>query len=249
MKVAVCFFGLNRSLSKTYVSIEASIFNALRDARISYSTFAALMNPKNGYTNPRSGEVNISPEVDSLDSLALDHLVLLDQDEFDKNINLDSLGLPGHVDAYGDQNQSTLNIFRELFSINQVYKLSESINQKFDAYLFLRPDLMYHDKFDLQRYLNLIATKGPYTLLTPSWQKWWGLNDRFAIAGSVAARIYGERIFFIDRYLNEVGGPIHAEKMLLYVAQKNQLNYEFYISETASRVRGSGEIRNENFLI
>jgi hypothetical protein len=246
MKIAICFFGLNRSLSITHKSIEDNIFKPLDSIGAEYNIFTALMNPKSGYSNLRSGELRLLPEQDSLKFLNSDELLLLDQDNFDQNINFN---LPPEIDAYGDQHHSTMNIFRELFSINQAYELACTSGDKFDAFVFLRPDLFYHDRFNFEKYISLIKNNGPATLLTPAWQKWQGLNDRFAIAGNVAAIAYGARLFFIDTFLNETKLKLHAEIMLLYLAHKNSLNIAYDLTEKASRVRGNGVIKDENFQI
>lgn len=249
MKVAICFFGLNRSLSITAPSINISVYQQLQKAGIEYDVYAALMFPKSGINNQRSGEVACVPEVDSLTALQTKNLVLVDQDEFDHNTDLVSLGLVETNDAYHDGHASSRNQLRELHSINLSYNLAVQSGQHYDAFIFLRPDLYYHEPFNFLAYLGGNSAVDPSSFITPAWQQWFGLNDRMAICGTRAASVYASRLSYVPRFLSMTQEALHAERMLLFVAIDNALHYTQFSNERASRVRANGEFAEEQFIL
>ncbi|MBV1776443.1 hypothetical protein KSF73_12065 [Burkholderiaceae bacterium DAT-1] len=244
VRVAVCFFGLNRSLSVTLPSIERNIFGALKAAGCEYRVFGGLMMPSTGFSNARSGEVNCMPEMDTLASIPFANLVGIDQGAFDQTINY-GLFRPHHDHEYRDDFASIRNILRELFSIRTVY--SSVPKGEFDYFLFVRLDLYYHTPLDIVHAVNASQQYQGNVILTPGWQLWGGLNDRFAFAPARVAEVYGHRLDMIPTYLNEVDEPLQAERMLLYTFMRLGVHHEAYLGMIASRVRGNKQIQPEFF--
>ncbi|MBF0544785.1 MAG: hypothetical protein HQM08_10145 [Candidatus Riflebacteria bacterium] len=202
------------------------------------------MNPSGGFSNVRSGEINCMQEVQSLATIHFSDLVLIDQDSFDKTINY-KIFSPHHDSEYQDGYASIRNILREMFSIRTVYSMVPK--DKFDYLLFLRLDLFYHTALNLKHAIEVCGNTEGRAILTPSWQRWGGLNDRFAFAPTQCAEVYGHRLDAVPQYLAEVNEPLQAERMLLYTFMRKGVEYNHYLEMLASRVRGNKNIQPEFF--
>jgi hypothetical protein len=88
------------------------------------------------------------------------------------------------------------NVFRQGNSLREAYnyllteKRKEQSNNDIDVYIFARPDTFLMSPIDVPC-LGL----GDDEIWVPSRNSWWGINDRFAIAGSHAANVYANRIY------------------------------------------------------
>ena len=125
MRVAVCFYGINRSLSLTFPSIQSCIYEPLQQLGIEFDVFTALMHPKQGFSNPRSHEKDCSTEIESVNLLRSKSMVFLDQEDFDRKVDYASYALTPERDQYNDGHASSRNIFRAMFSLKCAYGLSE----------------------------------------------------------------------------------------------------------------------------
>ena len=64
MKVALCFWGLTRSLKYTIDSIKKNILQPLDDGDIEYKIFVHTFSFKSKYHNPRADEHNLTLDFD-----------------------------------------------------------------------------------------------------------------------------------------------------------------------------------------
>ncbi|HEU5078234.1 MAG TPA: hypothetical protein VFT72_03440 [Opitutaceae bacterium] len=248
MKCCFCFFGLNRSLSKTIASIEQRIFGPVREAGIEFAVYAAFMDPGETFTNYRSGEVGCAPERGSEQLLGAKKIVMIDQTKADQQ--LDQSKAFSSRDPWGDHYTSVRNACRALVSLDAVTTLWEENETNVDetVFVYLRPDMIYHDSLPLQDILTAFQKYGPNLFLTPFWATFGGLNDRMAVLGSHAARAYGHRIQIMDTFLTEVGAGMHAETFVHYVASKIPTALDQpALQLTASRLRSNGKLRREYF--
>ena len=247
MRVAVCFYGINRSLSLTFPSIQSCIYEPLQQLGIEFDVFTALMHPKQGFSNPRSHEKDCSTEIESVNLLRSKSMVFLDQEDFDSKVDYASYALTPERDQYNDGHASSRNIFRAMFSLKCAYGLSEK-SGAYDYYLFLRPDLLYQDVVDFSKYLRPDAEASQDALYTPAWGQWGGLNDRMAIAGRRAAWVYGQRFDHIRIFLETTQEPLNPEKMLLFVALLQRLDYASFLSERTTRIRSNMTYIQEAYI-
>lgn len=236
-KIAICFFGITRSLSFTIESIKRNVIvptKELGDVKV----ICHFFNQKE-INNPRSGEqLKLDPEEYKL--LAPDFIKLEKPNSFlaDSDFN----NVIGFGDAFGDNNFSTKNLFHQLWSISQVTDSARVWGA--DIVVFVRPDILYHDSFQ-DALEQAIAIDEP-RVYAPNWQHWDGVNDRFAIAvGSKAIESYGKRYNKILEYCTKTNSPLHSEKLLDYSLKKID---RYFIKHRASRVRASGERKQELFL-
>lgn len=238
-RISVCFFGIIRALDHTIASIEDQILTPAREMG-EVKIYSHLFRQE-FVSNPRSGE---SGHVD-----LKGHRVLnsdwLEIEEPDQCLPLyDFEKLKAHGDRWGDSSRSLRNLVHQLHSLKTVTKAALAPGA--DAYLFVRPDLAYHDSF---RDEIKAALARPETHIgTPNWQHWGhGFNDRFAIAsGDAAAKAYGMRVRDIEAFLESNPTGLHGESLVKFVLKKRGIRPHFFRLR-ASRVRVNGEAADEDF--
>lgn len=163
--------------------------------------------------------------------------LIINQSEVDKIIGKINLDL--YTDNWGDNHQSTRNLFRQLYSIKQGFEVALNSNSNYDYYFFFRPDLMYIDKFNFSKYLDCLkSSNGKGRIITPDWTTSGGLNDRYALCDRAAANVYAKRFDIAMSYLREKN-EIHSEKLLLHILKLEKINYFRLSTERAARVRAN----------
>jgi hypothetical protein len=237
LKIAVAFFGINRSLKHTIRSIEANILaplKAIGEVRV-YGHFFELLE----IDNPRSGEAtrleSAQHELISFDSVILDK-----PDGCLSRFNLEKIY--SAKDPYLDSYKSIKNLLHQLHSLDSVTELIRGSYEP-DAVAFVRPDLYYHDSFrgPMLRALRADANSA----FLPPWQTYGGYNDRFAICGAECYLAYGGRAKALNGYVG-AGRPLCAELFLYYALRKARVEI-FALDVPASRVRADGRMEDELF--
>jgi hypothetical protein len=244
MKVALCFWGLTRSLDYTRESIESCIFQPLRDAGIEYSIFLHTYTLYRPYTNVRAGEVGLQLKNTAWRDLQPTASIVENQDTVDKTLQLteyrscgDPWGTP-QSDPYGTLN----NHIRALWSLKQVTELWTSSTESFDAVIYLRPDMLYRRKLNIEWIRNLEDT----TLYMPNFHLIEGCNDRFAIGKPSVMRIYGGRFTGALEFSRRL--PLHSEKYLAFKLSLHNIHCN-YINFPFRRVRANGKIHEDDMLL
>lgn len=238
-KIAVCFFGITRSLSHTIKSIEKNILTpaqAVGEVR----KFGHFFEQKTVY-NPRSGE-NAELSINEHELLNLDHLELEPPELCLKDRDFKAISAFG--DSWNDSFSSLRNLIHQLHSLDRVTK--SAMEYEPDIMLFCRPDLLYHDDFTKELKYAVQKVTNPL-LICPNWQQSGGINDRFAIAcGAETAIQYGTRINSALDYCRAAQEPLHSEKLVRFVVNKNKITIR-KTSLRASRVRAGGNVKPESF--
>jgi hypothetical protein len=240
MKIAICFWGLNRSLKYTFNSIKTNIFDILKKNNIEYDIYVHTYNINRLYNNIRASENFCKIDNSSLDLLKPDYLLIDDQDEIDKELNLNEyrkFGCP-----WNSYNYETLNnLIRSLYSMNKIteklfYEIDNN-NKHYDAIIYSRPDVLYLNNFDIN-YLNINYN----TIKLVDYAK-YPVNDRFAICNTEIAKIYGTRYKEALNYSKIK--PLHSETFLYDILNKYKIKIE-EIHLVFHRVRANGIICYDN---
>jgi hypothetical protein len=237
-KIAICFFGITRSLTHTVSSIELNILAPARKLGevIVYSHFFL----QKDIINPRSGELG-ELDLDEQRLLPSDWLQLEEPDACLSDYDFDQLR--SHGDSWQDDFRSLRNLVHQLHSLNAVTKAA--LADGADICLFCRPDLTYHDS--LLRPLKLAAVTNVATVFLPYWQGNGGLNDRFAICvQKEAISAYGQRIQNAHAFCSTMAGPLNSEHLLAYSLSLAGVNI-CKIGNRASRTRLGGVKKYEDF--
>ncbi|RDV29192.1 hypothetical protein DXV75_01655 [Alteromonas aestuariivivens] len=235
-KIAVCFFGITRSLSHTIASIKENILE--HASRLGNSGTFAHFFDQAYIDNPRSGEKS-GLNRDEYQLLNADRVLLEPPKNILSNPKFEEICRFG--DLYDDKYQSLQNLFHQLWSLHCVTNLA--MKWQPDVVIFARPDLRYHDSLS-PLIAKALKSKSPMIQL-PNWQHWKGVNDRFAVAnGHSAIQAYGNRFTQVLDYCRHNHTPLHSEMFLKYALRNEKVTC---FSQRASRVRVSGEVRDEQF--
>ncbi|MCH7524886.1 MAG: hypothetical protein IIC74_07740 [Bacteroidetes bacterium] len=139
------------------------------------------------------------------------------------------------------------NLMHQLHSLSRIMEMIRLANlESAEVFAILRADLQYLDDLDAKKIHDSI-TQQKVDLITPSWQKWGGLNDRFAFLSPRAIEPVLNRRNLVLDYAQQYGN-INPEGLLLLVANKNNPQLD-ETSMRAERVRGNGRVNFEPFDI
>lgn len=187
--------------------------------------------------NARSHENNVPIDRDEHQSLNCEITETTLQDDLDSAPHFQEAfeQLKQFGDSWNDNFGSLRNCLRQLHSLDCVTNMIEESRERFDVVIYTRVDLHFIARLNIPR-----IRAG--TLYTPWFDKYRGLNDRFAMGDQSAMLKYGRRRAFAVRYCEETGKPFHAERFLWWHAQQQQLQTEDLKSFEFCRVRAHGKI-------
>lgn len=239
--IAICFFGIRRSIDKTSTSIDESVIQQAK--RFGQTHLLAHFYDKALISNRRTGEYNART------AAARDHLALHEVDETEpeaQEVLLDFEKLKTYGDSWSDQFASLNNLVHQLHSLRRVTALAQE--RRPDIFAFIRPDLNYHDSlYPIFKRAVKEHNTGRSVIFVPDWQRWGGVNDRFAIAvGPAAAMAYGNRISCAQEFCERREQPLHSERLLDFALKKSKVKV-VHVPHRASRVRANGVQSWEDF--
>jgi hypothetical protein len=240
MRVAVVFFGLARGMRTTIESIERNIYACNQGGNLMLHTIASL-NLVDRVTNPRTGEYN--------DPVSAEQAYLLNADVYSLVRQLDDdiagplAAAQRQIDDYQNNWISVRNALHQLLSLRRAWDMcADVIQQRFDAFLFVRPDLIYLEPIRLEQILATFSGSGNVAL--PRWHCYGGFNDRFALADAVAAEHYAKRLSLVEEYCTRL--PFHPENLLTYALSKGNCRV-CELPVRARRVRANDRPQEEDF--
>lgn len=237
MKFCICFFGvISRSLKYTFKSIKLNILDILKENNIDYDIYI-----HNNYIQtlncPRGKEFNCKLDNSIYKQLNPIKFSETNQNDFDKSYNWHQIFKNG--DIHNDGFSSIKNAIRELHSVKQVTKLWENTEENYDFFIYLRPDLLYINKLDIELILqNLHNTN---LLFTPNWSKFNGLNDRIYFGNKDTILKIAKRIDFIPELIGKTRRKYHAEYFMGLVVKTFNIS-TIDIKLKGLRVRATGKI-------
>jgi hypothetical protein len=237
LKVAVAIYGIPRGAELTYPSIMECIVN---EAKLlgDVSLYGHLFSIKN-VINSRSNERGTLQQSDfdkfsEFNPIIEEPNQCLELYDFEKIL--------GYGDIYEDDSQSLRNLVHQLHSLKMVTKRLQQDSP--DVVIFIRPDLFYHNNFP--QWTIKSAAKNPNRCFLPTWQWWWGYNDRMAVCGRDAYLSFGERIDKVVEYCEMNMKPLHAERLLKYSLGCGDVKVR-RLAVRASRVRVGNIMVREDF--
>ena len=195
-RVAVCFFGLTRSLDVTVESIRRGIIDPLRKADYEVEVFLHTYRA-NAANNPRSEEVNATYDWEDWKLLQPSKMFWDDADKIKETLyypNEEAFLL--HGDPWEEDHHTSLrNLVLQLFSLHRVSDLWRHRKAAFDVVMCVRMDVWFFNQISLE---DLVASKvNPQTLYTPPLPCGAGpdwTNDMFAFGHPDAMLIWARRL-------------------------------------------------------
>ena len=243
--IAICFYGLTRSLKYTYKSIKKKIIDLLENNDYQITIYLHTYDLKI-LNNDRSDEKECLLDINEYKLLNPDIYKITNQNDFDKMIDINKY--LNHGDPWDGQEKkshaSLKNILRQWNSLQEVTKLWESSLEKHKCIIYLRPDLFYINKINLENISLCLNSKQDKPLVfIPGWAGYGGHNDRFAYGNSSAMKIYGNRIQNAAHF--SLNRNLHSEQFLKYVLRKNKVSVK-YIGMYAVRIRADGHAHRKD---
>ena len=241
LSVAVCFFGLTRSLHLTIDSIRHSILDPLWLNDVEVTIYLHTYNATS-ISNPRSNENNAAMDWQAFKLLRPFEWQIDDADAVSHEL------IDPHLSAWlkhGDgwagetaEHTSLRNLLRQLYSISQVTKMWTQQAARFDLVLYLRSDVWFFNRLNVAEFVE--ATKHPKRLYTPKFHQWAGLNDRLAFGTPDVMSYYGSRLNAAMQFAQQQA--LHAERFLLHTATQAGLDISGRTNLLFERVRATGEL-------
>jgi hypothetical protein len=234
MKIALIFWGLTRSLSKTINNIEEKILNHLKNNKIEYKIFLHTYYFEGNLDDRRTGERNIKLDFEEYKLLKPDYFQIDNQDEIKKQINISKF----LRFRYSYVQQTSENLICALYSQMKATEMMEQSQEKFDYVWFLRPDVIFRNAMPL----HWLKWVNDNRFLVPNFAHCGGINDRMAILTPKLASIYGKRFLKLEEYgILLRGQKISSERFLKWVMKnykEKNINYLF------KRLRANGNFHD-----
>ncbi|GGC65632.1 hypothetical protein GCM10011504_49530 [Siccirubricoccus deserti] len=240
LSITVVLFGMPRRSDLTIESIQGNMISPCVEAGLSVESVASF-NLVHRVSSARSGELDVAIEAQSYIGFGADYTLIKKQDHADV-VELVEIS-KRYRDVYKDEWVSVRNCFHQLLSLKRAWKFIEDNQIRSNFYLFLRPDLLYHDRLDVPRMVTAVGASGGVAL--PFWHSWNGHNDRMAFAAPPAAAAYANRVDLVPAFCAKAGF-MQPEQLLKFALCEAGVRVHD-IGVTASRVRANGSIKREEF--
>lgn len=240
--VCLGFFGITRNLSKTVPSIKKNVIDVLQTkGRV---TSVAHFNRPLRVNSLRSGEYNVIFENPDLRQLNCE-MVWLEPQLVARIQELADFTLQYPFrDESDPSGEMRKNALLQLYSQSRLLELLSFAGlDRFDVFCLTRADLLFLDSIPLDAIEAVRA--GQVDMITPSWHRWGGFNDRFALCSRKGAEVYLRRIERVEEFCRDKG-YFHPEELLQFCAENAELRWRFF-DVRAKRVRATGAVRNEDF--
>jgi hypothetical protein len=238
MKIGLAFFGITRSLKYTIKYIKLNILDILIRNNIEFDIFIHTYK-LNTYKNIRTNEFINNIDNEEYKLLNAKYVQIDDQDEIKEKINLPLYRT--NADPWETDYNSVDNFILAQYSKSQLVILIEKSNIKYDYIIFLRPDVLYINKFNI----NFFKHTTDNSICIPNFHLYnlknddIKFNDRFCITNMKTYKLYGD----IYKYLLDISKieELHSETILC----KLMINYNLkiiYLDFLFLRVRFNGII-------
>jgi hypothetical protein len=241
VRVAICFFGLTRSLQYTLSSIQKYLFEPLKNHGIKYDTYLHTYKMKKPYTNPRAGERSIMLDADEYKLLEPTYHMVENKETVSTYIGLEKYRTKG--DPWGKENQAipgdytTLdNHILYLWSQKQLTTMWQKNKGRYSHIIFCRPDVLYQVPLDIE-WFSFTSNK----IFIPNFGLCGDVNDRFALGRPEQMVPYGSR--FNEALQYSKYKPLASEEFLIATMKKYRIKYEhvnFYFIRVRANMKKDG---------
>ena len=238
MKIALCFWGLTRSLKYTIDSIKNNILEILDSHNIEYKIFVHTFKFDSEYKNPRANEVNVKLNFEEYTLLNADYIEIDDQDKVKTDI--DVFKYRKQNDPWNSDYICVDNFLCAMYSKKRIGQMVENSGEEFEYIVYLRPDMKYHTKFDVRYFSHA----NQYTVCTPDFHLFPNLNDRFCILTTSNLTKYYS--IFDKIYSYSLVKPLHSEQFQYHIFTNDYKWTVHYISFLFNRVRATGVELNDS---
>jgi hypothetical protein len=245
MKIVLAFFGITRSLKYTIKYIKLNIIDILIRNNIDYDIFIHTYK-LNSYKNIRTNEFVNNIDNEEYKLLNAKYVQIDDQDEIKEFINLSLYRT--NADPWETDYNSVDNFILGQYSKSQLVNMIEKTNINYDYIIYLRPDVLYVDKFNI----NFLKETTDNSICIPNFHLFnfknenIKFNDRFCISNMKTYKLYGD----IYKYLLDISKieELHSETIICQLMINYNLNI-IYLDFLFLRVRFNGIISENDIDI
>ena len=251
MKVAICFWGLTRSLKHTHESIQKHIFDVLKKQNVEYKIFMHTYVFYTSYHNPRAaleGEVGeegeegeereeLKLDFEEYKLLAPDYVQIDNQDKIKYEIDL--FQYRNQKDPWDSDYVCLDNFLCAMYSKKQLGLMVEKSDVEFDYVLYLRPDVLYLNDFNV----DYFSLTNEHHVCTPNFHLFPKLNDRLCLLKACNHLQYSQMFDLMLEY--SLHRELHSEIFQYYVMTQAFKWKIMYIPIHFNRVRANGKILDD----
>ena len=241
VKLAICFFGLTRSLKFTLGSIQKYLFDPLKNHGIKYDIFVHTYKMNGSYSNPRAGEKDVILDANEYKLLEPMYHIIENKETVSKKLQLEKYRT--HGNPWGNEKEaipgdfSTLdNHILYLWSLKQLTtmwsKANNKNNYKYSHIIYCRPDVLYHVPLDIS-WFSFTSNK----ICIPNFALCGDITDRFALGRPHQMLPYGNR--FDDALAYSKKHSLASEAYLIATMRRHKIKYE-HVNFYFIRIRANG---------
>ncbi len=232
-RLAICYWGLQRSSKFVYESHAAQVHEPLHKAGIPFDIYLHTWYSKEFWVVDKRDTVSTANNTDW--TYLRPNVVQVDsQDEFLQNISFSEFYY-AHEKHNEWLPQLLNNHLCALESQKRVTNMCLSANKNYTHIMFLRPDVRVQSPLPVE---SIFSTKfDPKAIYIPNYDHYEGYNDRFAVVHAQNVLWYSHRIDFAPRYRRE-HGRIISEKYVKFVV--DSFYSPVFIDFKFIRVRSDG---------
>eukprot|EP00598_Pedospumella_elongata_P004868 CAMPEP_0184981300 /NCGR_PEP_ID=MMETSP1098-20130426/11082_1 /TAXON_ID=89044 /ORGANISM="Spumella elongata, Strain CCAP 955/1" /LENGTH=609 /DNA_ID=CAMNT_0027504853 /DNA_START=41 /DNA_END=1871 /DNA_ORIENTATION=- len=246
MHIAICVWGIVRSLRFTIESIHNYCLDPITNAGHTYEIYMHTYKFHGVYDNLRSNERGLRLNFSEWQVLRPDHIYVEDQDLFDQSQDFSTFH--GLGDPWKNEFVSFQNHLR---AMNSLYYLAtqverDSQHKHFDGIVYLRPDVTYLNELPFHLLEHL-----PNTLFVPDFHRscrGGEYNDRMAMGDLKTGLIYGKKIPTALAYSQRK--QLHSEKFIYdYLRSENVTVKEIPFRFRRTRANGEFHVRDSTAIV
>lgn len=213
-KIAICYWGLPRSIGMVYQSQKEKVFDVLSQHGIEYDVYAHFW--QTSVNRVWDWVVPMPLDYGNIPLLGAKRVLIEDQQAF-----LDTLDFKKYYYEEEKEKEWSPELLRNhlcaLESQKRCVNLCISSNIHYDYIMFLRPDALIESHLPVNEVFD-----NEKTIILPTNNHYEGLNDRFAILSFESVLWYSHRIDRIAEF-RKTNGRIVSEKYVKYVVDKHYL--------------------------
>lgn len=246
MHIAICLWGIVRSLRYTINSLKQHCLDPITNGGHTYEIYMHTYRFSGTYTGVRSREIGVQLNFSEWNLISPDHVYVEDQDLFDQHVNYTQYETLG--DPWNNNFTSMKNHIRALNSLHHLASWVEKESQykDIDGVVYLRPDATYLN--ELPYYL---LEHFPRTLFLPDFHRscqGGEYNDRMAMGDLKSAVTYGKRFEHALDYAQRK--PLHSESYTYdYLNERNVSVREIPFRFKRMRANGEHHVRDEIAIV
>lgn len=236
MKVAICFWGLTRSLKYTLDSINNYIFDVFKINNVEYRIFMHTYTVHNKYNNSRAGEKDITLNNEEYKCINPDYVILDNQEEVKSSINF--LQYRTRRDPWNNNYETMDNFILAMYSKKRLLELfQDNDDGSYTHFLMIRPDVKYLNNFDIN-WLTRIKDDEIYVPNFGIFGSYGGFNDRMALMCNKKVFVLYNSVF--DMMLEySKKHRLHSESINRFNMNTNKI-ITVFIPFYFNRVRANG---------